>query len=43
VVCAMGMTAKRTASQLMKAGFTQASVLKGGMNAWQGTNLPVAK
>jgi rhodanese-related sulfurtransferase len=43
VVCAMGMTAKRTASQLLKAGFTQASVLKGGMNAWQGANLPVAK
>ena len=43
VVCAMGMTAKRTASQLMKDGFEQVTVLKGGMNAWQGANLPVSK
>ena len=43
VVCAMGMTAKRTASQMLKAGFEQVSVLKGGMNAWQGANLPVSK
>ena len=43
VVCAMGMTAKRTASQLLKAGFEQVTVLKGGMNAWQGANLPVSK
>jgi len=43
VVCAMGMTAKRTATQLLKAGFTQVTVLKGGMNAWQGANLPVSK
>ncbi|GAA0358325.1 rhodanese-like domain-containing protein [Bowmanella denitrificans] len=43
VVCAMGMTAKRTALQMLKAGFSQVSVLKGGMNAWQSANLPVAK
>lgn len=43
IVCAMGMTAKRTASQMLKAGFSKVSVLKGGMNAWQGANLPVAK
>lgn len=43
VVCAMGMTAKRTATQMLKAGFTNVSVLKGGMNAWQGASLPVAK
>lgn len=43
VVCAMGMTAKRTASQMQKAGFSQVSVLKGGMNSWQGANLPVTK
>lgn len=43
VVCAMGMTAKRTASQLLKAGFEQVTVLKGGINAWQGANLPVSK
>ena len=43
VVCAMGMTAKKTANQLFKAGFPNVSVLKGGMNAWQGASLPVAK
>lgn len=43
VACAMGMNAKRTASQMHKAGFSQVSVLKGGMNAWQGANLPVTK
>ncbi|MCV2884404.1 rhodanese-like domain-containing protein [Aestuariibacter sp. AA17] len=43
VVCAMGMSAKRTASQMLKAGFTKVSVLKGGMSTWQGENLPVIK
>tara|TARA_R110000868_G_scaffold119854_2_gene317966 strand:+ start:1462 stop:1887 length:426 start_codon:yes stop_codon:yes gene_type:complete len=43
VVCAMGMTAKRTASQMLKAGFEKVTVLKGGMNAWQGANLPTTK
>ncbi len=43
VACAMGMNAKRTATQMHKAGFSQVSVLKGGMNAWQGANLPVTK
>lgn len=43
VACAMGMTAKRTASQMLKAGFTKVSVLKGGMNSWQGANLPLSK
>ena len=43
VVCAMGMTAKRTAAQMLKAGFTKVSVLKGGMGAWQGASLPVVK
>ena len=43
VVCAMGMTAKRTASQMLKAGFEKVTVLKGGMNAWQGANLPINK
>lgn len=43
VVCAMGMNAKRTAMQMLKSGFTQVSVLKGGMGAWQGANLPVTK
>jgi rhodanese-related sulfurtransferase len=43
VVCAMGMTSKRTASQLLKAGFEGAVTLKGGINAWQGANLPISK
>lgn len=43
VVCAMGMTARKTAMQMLKAGFNQVSVLKGGMNAWQGENLPINK
>lgn len=43
VVCAMGMSAKRTASQLQKAGFSEVSVLKGGMNTWNSEGLPVNK
>lgn len=43
VVCAMGMTSKKTASQLLKAGFEKVSVLKGGINAWQAASLPVSK
>lgn len=43
VVCAMGMTSKRTASQLLKDGFEKASILKGGINAWQGAGLPINK
>lgn len=43
VVCAMGMTAKRTALQMLKAGFSQVTVLKGGMGSWQGEGLPVKK
>ena len=43
VVCAMGMTAKKTATQMIKAGFTKVSVLKGGMGEWQNSSLPVVK
>jgi rhodanese-related sulfurtransferase len=43
VVCAMGMTSKRIASQMLKAGFEQVVTLKGGINAWQGANLPITK
>ena len=43
VVCAMGMTSKRTASQMIKAGFENVATLKGGINAWQGANLPITK
>lgn len=43
VVCAMGSTAKKTATQLLKAGFEKASVLKGGISAWQAASLPLSK
>jgi rhodanese-related sulfurtransferase len=43
VVCAMGVSARRTASQLLKDGFSQVSVLKGGMNTWNAEGLPVKK
>lgn len=43
VVCAAGMTATKVANQLLKAGFTKVNLLKGGMNAWVGAGLPVAK
>ena len=43
VICEMGMSAKKVAAKLHKAGFTKADVLKGGMNAWTGANLPVTR
>lgn len=43
VVCAMGMTSKRTASQMLKAGFDKVVILKGGINAWQAASLPLNK
>ncbi|GAA6204804.1 MULTISPECIES: rhodanese-like domain-containing protein [Thalassotalea] len=43
VVCAAGITASKAADQLLKAGFTKASLLKGGLNAWTGAGLPVVK
>ena len=43
VVCAMGMSGKKTASALLRAGFTEASVVQGGMSAWTSANLPTTK
>ncbi|AXR05227.1 rhodanese-like domain-containing protein [Salinimonas sediminis] len=43
VVCAMGTSARSVASAMAKAGFSDVKMLKGGMNAWQSANLPVAK
>ena len=43
VVCAAGLTATKVAGQMLKAGFTQANLLKGGLNAWVGAGLPVVK
>jgi rhodanese-related sulfurtransferase len=39
----MGVSAKKTAAQLLKVGFEKVTVLKGGMNAWQSASLPVSK
>lgn len=43
VVCAAGITASKVANDSHKAGFAKVSILKGGMNAWQGAGLPVKK
>lgn len=43
VVCHAGISAKTAAKMLAKAGFEQVSVLQGGMQTWQGANLPVVK
>ena len=43
VVCQMGVSAQKAAATLSKQGFTQVSVLQGGMNAWTGASLPVVK
>ena len=43
VVCAMGNQARGTANAMLKAGFTNVNVLKGGMSAWQSASLPVSK
>jgi rhodanese-related sulfurtransferase len=43
VVCAAGMTGKKTANQMLNAGFSQVSILKGGMNSWLSAGLPVSK
>ncbi|MDO6425599.1 rhodanese-like domain-containing protein [Thalassotalea sp. 1_MG-2023] len=43
LVCAAGVSASNVANKMLKAGFSRVSVLKGGMNAWSGAGLPVAK
>jgi rhodanese-related sulfurtransferase len=43
LVCAAGVTAAGTAEKLVKAGFKQVSVLDGGIGAWTGAGLPLAK
>ncbi len=43
VVCAMGNSARATASAMAKAGFSDVRVLKGGMNAWQSASLPISR
>ncbi len=43
VVCKNGQTAAATASRLVKAGFKQVAVLKGGMAQWLADNYPVTR
>lgn len=41
VVCNAGLSAAGAANVLVKQGFSNISVLRGGMNTWFGANLPV--
>ena len=43
LVCKLGQTATDAAKRLRKAGFTKVSVLEGGIQAWQGADLPLVK
>lgn len=43
VVCHAGISAKTAAKSLSKSGFNQVYVLQGGMQTWQGANLPTVK
>ncbi len=41
IVCDTGMVSARTAAKLRKAGFDNTFSLKGGLAAWQQSNLPL--
>ena len=43
LVCKVGQTADGAAKRLRKAGFSNVSVLEGGVQAWQGADLPLVK
>ena len=43
VVCKAGMTSVDAARRLRKAGFERVYVLDGGIGAWQGADLPLAR
>lgn len=43
LVCAAGQSAQIAAKRLRKSGFTQVSVLEGGVQAWQSAALPLVK
>lgn len=43
VVCAMGNSARATATAMAKDGFSDVRILKGGMNAWQSASLPISR
>ncbi len=41
--CQSGMQARQAAAKLVKAGFTQVKILRGGLGAWRAENLPVSR
>jgi len=43
VVCATGQQASQFGASLHKKAFTNVSALKGGIQAWQGADLPLVK
>ena len=43
VVCGKGLQSSKATSQLKKAGFTEATALLGGLDAWQKQGLPMTK
>jgi rhodanese-related sulfurtransferase len=43
LVCKAGESASGAAKRLRKSGFTNVSVLEGGVQAWQGADLPLVK
>lgn len=43
IVCQVGVAAQKAAAALAKQGYSQVSILQGGMNAWTGASLPVVK
>lgn len=43
LVCKAGQIAAGAAKRLKKAGFTQVSVLDGGIGGWQAADLPLVK
>ena len=43
VVCRNGMASPQAAKRLVKAGFSKVFLLDGGIGAWQGAELPLAK
>lgn len=43
VVCAMGNQASTTATKMLKQGFENINILKGGIGAWQSAGLPMSK
>lgn len=43
LVCKLGQSAQGAAKRLRKAGFSNVSVLEGGVQAWQSADLPLVK